>query len=187
MIASTQTNHPLTGVIARADAPAPQTASQLDEACARLKAAGLRITQPRIAILSVLLEQVHPVSIETIFHALETKSCDLVTVYRCLSAFEEVGLVRRSFSHNGTSLYAMALTGESRFHVLCKETQQVEEIDAGAAEQLRAAIKRVEESLQARGYRDIAYSVEFFGLSQQAAAAKSAPAPRVAAPALQPV
>ena len=186
MIASTQTNHPMTGIIARADAQVPQTASQLDEACARLKAAGLRITQPRIAILSVLLEQVHPVSIEAIFHGLETKSCDLVTVYRCLAAFEEVGLVRRSFSHNGTSLYAMALSGEGRFHVLCKETQQVEEIDGAPADQLRAAIKRVQESLVARGYKDVAYSVEFFGVSQQATA-KPESAAKVPAPALQTV
>ena len=93
--------------------------------------------------------------------------------------------MRRSFSHNGTSLYAMALSGEGRFHVLCKETQQVEEIDGAAADQLRAAIKHVQETLAARGYKDVAYSVEFFGVSQQAAA-KTAPANRTASPALQP-
>ena len=95
-------------------------------------------------------------------------------------------IVRRSFSHNGTSLYAMALSGEGRFHVLCKETQQVEEIDGAPADQLRAAIKRVQESLVARGYKDVAYSVEFFGVSQQATA-KLAPIAKATAPALQTV
>ena len=94
--------------------------------------------------------------------------------------------MRRSFSHNGTSLYAMALSGEGRFHVLCKETQQVEEIDGAPADQLRAAIKRVQESLVARGYKDVAYSVEFFGVSQQATA-KLAPIAKATAPALQTV
>ena len=47
MIASTQTNHPL--VSGKTEAQTP-----INVACAHLKKAGLRITQPRIAILTAL-------------------------------------------------------------------------------------------------------------------------------------
>src|SRR5262245_52575281 len=125
MIASTQTNHPLAGGKGDEGVKSPQ----LDIAVARLKASGLRITQPRIAILETMLRLGQPTSIEQIHKELADSSCDLVTVYRCLAVFEELGLVRRSFFHNGTSLYAINLSGADRYHVICKASDRVEEID----------------------------------------------------------
>src|SRR5579871_4865828 len=59
-------------------------ASALEQACAHLKSAGLRITRPRLAILEALLARVEPASIEQIHEMLGTDKCDLVTVYRCM-------------------------------------------------------------------------------------------------------
>jgi Fur family ferric uptake transcriptional regulator len=136
----------------------------LNLACARLKAAGLRITQPRIAILSVLIERKQPTSIEQIHQQLADGACDLVTVYRCLAAFEQIGLVRRSFFHNGTSLYAITLGDATSYHVIAKDTNQVEEIDHETTAELRRAIAAIEEKLKARGYREVSHVVEFFGV-----------------------
>jgi len=160
MIASTQTNHPLAG--AKADAANEQTPITL--ACAHLKKSGLRITQPRIAILSALIKRGQPASIEQIHGDLAQDSCDLVTVYRCLSAFEEIGLVRRSFYRNGTSLYAINL-GETNtgYHFVCKDNSQVEAIDAETTAELRRCVLQVEETLRAKGYTDVTHMVEFFG------------------------
>lgn len=129
----------------------------LDLACARLKAAGLRITQPRIAILEMLIGTDHPVSIEQIHRELTNEACDLVTVYRCLAAFEELGLVRRCFFHNGTSLYEINLDDSPRYHIVCKSCGKVERIAAS----LTDPIVRV---LQERGYDQITQMVEFFGV-----------------------
>jgi Fur family ferric uptake transcriptional regulator len=161
MIASTQTNHPLAGVASVNPVPNP-----LDEACLRLREAGLRITKPRIAILTALIHRGQPTSIEQIHDDLADGSCDLVTVYRCLAAFEEIGLVRRSFYHNGTSLYQFGLGGSSRYHVVSRNTNTVEEIDAESAEELRATVQRIEERLRARGYTDVTHVVEFFSSKQ---------------------
>lgn len=136
----------------------------LNIACARLKASGLRITQPRIAILSVLIERNQPTSIEQIHQQLADGACDLVTVYRCLAAFEQIGLVRRSFFHNGTSLYAITLGETNSYHVIAKDTNDVEEIDADTTAELRRAISAIEEKLKSRGYRDVSHVVEFFGV-----------------------
>ncbi len=165
MIASTQTNHPLAG--AKADAAGDQTPITI--ACAHLKKSGLRITQPRIAILSALIKRVQPASIEQIHGDLAQDSCDLVTVYRCLAAFEDIGLVRRSFYHNGTSLYAINL-GESNtgYHFVCKESNQVEAIDAETTAELRRCVLQVEDLLRAKGYTEVTHMVEFFGKAPQA-------------------
>lgn len=168
MIASTQTNHPLHVTAEIANEPQ----SRLSAACKRLRAAGLRITQPRIAILSVLIGREQPISIEQIHAELDTKSCDLVTVYRCLSAFEDIGLVRRSFYHNGTSLYMLGDRNETAYHIVSKETQSIRELDSTSCAQLSAAIKIVEEKLKAEGYENVSHVVEFFAKKPEATTAR---------------
>ncbi len=147
--------------------------SPIQVACARLRSAGLRITQPRIAILSALIKRGQPTTIEQIHADLEAGSCDLVTVYRCLSAFEDIGLVRRSFFHNGTSLYSISLGDQHPYHVICKETNVVQEIDPATTAELRRNVLQIEELLKSRGYNNVTHVVEFFGL---------APSARTAAP-----
>ena len=96
-----------------------------------------------------------------------TDNCDLVPVYRCMAAFEDIGLVRRAFFHNGTALYEMNLGQPPRYHVVCKSTNRVEEIDASIAEELRRTIESVQEKLRARGYGEVGHIVEFFAVAPQ--------------------
>lgn len=172
MIASTQTNHPLSG-----NSKVLRTASPVEVATSKLKAAGLRITQPRLAILAALSKRAQPTSIEQLHDDVGAENCDLVTVYRCMAAFEDIGLVRRAFFHNGTALYEISLGQPTRYHVVCKETNRVEELDADTVAELRRAIEDVQEKLQARGYTDVGHIVEFFAVApqnQRAAAAMPA-------------
>lgn len=155
--------------------PSPSSPSTpLDLACARLKAAGLRITQPRIAILDALIKRSLPASIEQIHGDLAGSACDLVTVYRCLAAFEQLGLVRRCYFHNGTSLYQISLGNEMVYHVVNKGDNSVEALDAETSTQLRTALTKVEDLLKARGYVDVSHMVEFFGSTAKPAANRPA-------------
>lgn len=160
MIASTQTNHPL--VAAKEARPA---ANALEAACAQLRSAGMRITQPRIAILTAIINRGQPTSIEQIHGELAPGPCDLVTVYRCLGAFERIGLVRRSFFHNGTSLYELNSGAAHRYHVVCKATNRVAPIAPELTAELRESIRRIEESLRQAGYENVSHVVEFFGVA----------------------
>jgi Fur family ferric uptake transcriptional regulator len=174
MIASTQTNHPLTG-----NAKAAAKSSPVELATAKLKSAGLRITQPRLAILAALSKREQPTSIEQLHEDVGAENCDLVTVYRCMAAFEDIGLVRRAFFHNGTALYEISLGQPTRYHVVCKSTNRVDELDQDISDELRQAIEAVQEKLRARGYADIGHIVEFFGVAPQAS--------RISAPVTLPV
>jgi Fur family ferric uptake transcriptional regulator len=159
MIASTQTNHPIAGVKTGRDQ------NPVELACYKLKEAGLRITQPRVAILAALIKAGRPTSIDMLHGELGPKSCDIVTVYRCMAAFESIGLVRRAFLINGTSLYEINLGDPNRYHVVCKQTNKVEELDANSAAELRRSVQLVEDTLRAQGYSDVGHIVEFFGKS----------------------
>jgi len=164
MIASTQTNHPLASV----KQPEATPQASIDVACTRLKAAGLRITQPRVAILEALIKRAQPASIEQIHGDLSNSACDLVTVYRCLAAFQEVGLVRLCYFHNGTSLYQINLdTANNPYHIISKENNEIEELDAENAAELRAVIGRIQDSLKARGYSEVSHLVQFFAQKEK--------------------
>jgi Fur family ferric uptake transcriptional regulator len=160
MIAATQSNHPLAGV-----QEGRSKESFLNEACNRIRNAGMRVTKPRVALVEALLKQSGPVSIERIHQEVGVDSCDLVTIYRCLAAFEELGMVRRSYLHNGTCLYEQTFDTARHYHIVCKTCGKTEKVDyvlAGDAEQ----------KLKDRGFEQVSHVLEFFGVCpecQQAA------------------
>lgn len=152
MISAAQSNHPLAPVTAPVDGPAC-----LEEAQNRIRAAGMRVTRPRVALVEALLRQAGPVSIERLHQEVGMEACDLVTIYRCLAAFENLGLVRRTYLHNGTCLYEQTLGSARRYHIICKSCGNTDPVDFALAGE-------VEQKLQARGYTQVSHVVEFFGL-----------------------
>lgn len=167
MISATQSNHPLAAV----DSPA-SSESALDMARARIRGAGMRITKPRIAIIESLQRHQGPVSIERIHQEMGARVCDLVTVYRCLAAFEQLGMVRRSYLHNGTCLYELTLQTPRHYHIICKACGATDRVDY-------FPVEGIERLLLDRGYTDVSHVVEFFGLCpkcQQAHARHIVPA-----------
>ena len=153
MISATQSNHPLAAVTA---SPAP-AGSALDEARTRIRQAGMRITKPRLAIVESMQQHEGPVSIERIHQQMGPAVCDLVTVYRCLAAFEQLGMVRRSHLHNGTCLYELTLRKTRHYHIVCKGCGSTDRVDY-------FPVEGIERLLQDRGYADVSHVVEFFGI-----------------------
>ena len=169
MIAATQSNHPLATVTQQTAADSP-----LNEARVRIHNAGMRITRPRVAIIESLLKHDGPISIERIHQDMGVKMCDLVTVYRCLSAFESLDMVRRSYLHNGTCLYEVTIGKQRHYHIVCKGCGQTERVDY-------FPVEGMERVLADRGYTQVSHVVEFFGVCP--ACQKAAPE-RNAAPAM---
>ncbi len=161
MISSTQTNHPLVACIATKN----DGANNRDDISVILREAGLRSTQPRVAIYKVLQELNEPASNEGIHRNIKVTNCDLVTVYRCLSLFEEMGLVHRSFDSNGTSLYQLKRAGQVQYYVSCKHTNRRMAIDPSDAEDLKSIITRIEGKLCNSGFKNLTHRVEFEGCS----------------------
>ena len=178
MNSSPQTNSPL----AKTDAK-----TAVATATARLKAAHLRITQPRLTILAAMFRRSQPESIETIHEALGKNGCDLVTVYRCMAVFEEIGIVRRTYFHNGTALYSLRLDDAPHYHIVSKATNTVDELDPATALELNAALVAVEDKLRALGFTNVSHIAEFFGTAPTAGRASAPEANRAAAQAINEV
>jgi Fur family ferric uptake transcriptional regulator len=133
--------------------------SELNSALESLEKAGLRRTQPRIAILKALIAEHGPFSVDELREFSLLVGIDRVTVYRVLTAFEELGLVRRCEFGDGTSRYEFAGGGHHHHHVICKRCRKMENVDECISEALMSRVRKM-------GYDDVSHTLEFFGVCQ---------------------
>lgn len=156
MITPTQTNSPF-GAAEQGDSP------ERDVLVAKLRASGLRVTAPRIALLNALSMAGQPLTIDQLFSRAGDQTCDLVTIYRTMAAFERSGVVyRNGFSARGAVLFSVDRGGARKYPLLCKGSAVAEELDDESSRELRDTIDRIKNRLRARGYGELDHIVEFF-------------------------
>jgi Fur family ferric uptake transcriptional regulator len=119
----------------------------------------MRRTEPRIAILSALIGRHGPYTVDEIADLKEAKGIDRVTIYRCLAAFEEIGIVQRCEFGDGVSRYEYA-RGHHHHHVVCRQCGQLEAIEQCIPGALTQAVQNL-------GYSNVTHSLEFFGVCHQ--------------------
>ncbi len=136
-----------------------------EELVSRLRAFGLRVTAPRIALLNALSGSGQPMTIEQVFSRTGDQTCDLVTIYRTMAAFERAGLVYRSgFSTRGAVLFNLHNGGNRKYPLLRKGSAVAEELDDESSRELGITIDRIRNRLRARGYGELEHIVEFFAV-----------------------
>lgn len=94
-----------------------------------LKQAGLKVTHPRVKILSILEEaESKHLSAEDVYKLLidEGEKISIATVYRVLMQFESAGLVKRHNFESGYSVYELDAGGHHD-HLVCVRCGQVDE------------------------------------------------------------
>lgn len=95
----------------------------------QIKAAGLKVTLPRVKILSLLetIDQRH-VSAEDVYRLLldQGEEVGLATVYRVLTQFETAGLVCRHHFEGGQSVFELN-RGSHHDHLVCIKCGKVVE------------------------------------------------------------
>ena len=108
----------------------------------QLKDVGLKVTLPRLKILSILdkSEQKH-LSAEDVYKLLLEAGEDvgLATVYRVLTQFESAGLVARHNFEDGHAVFELS-GDEHHDHMVCVEDGQVIEFVSKAIEELQHEI-----------------------------------------------
>lgn len=95
----------------------------------QLKAAGLKVTMPRLKVLHILEQSSnHHLSAEDVYKALLESGEDvgLATVYRVLTQFENADLVTRHNFEGGYSVFELS-QGEHHDHLVCVRCGRVEE------------------------------------------------------------
>lgn len=129
-----------------------------------LRGAGLRATQPRVAVLGRLLSARSPLSHGDVADALAEQGFDRATVYRNLMDLTEAGLARRS--DMGDHVWRFDLVRETEQHgdeahphFICGECGAVEclpedTVSVKAGRGTPRALKRRGISVQVRGVCD---------------------------------
>ena len=93
-----------------------------------IKKAGLKITLPRVKILTLLDKHGGHLSAEDVYKILldEGEEIGLATVYRVLTQFESAGLVVRQNFEGGQSVFEID-NGDHHDHLVCIKCGKVEE------------------------------------------------------------
>jgi Fur family transcriptional regulator, stress-responsive regulator len=99
------------------------------DGASRLRAAGMRVTSTRLAILEVVREGRHP-GADDVARAVRERvgHVTLQAVYEALGAFTEAGLLRKIDIGTGPARYE-ARVGDNHHHLVCRRCGTVEDVD----------------------------------------------------------
>lgn len=130
----------------------------VEQALSALRERGMRITGTRRRLAETLFRAASPLSIEAIHQKLGHKSFDLVTLYRCLGAFEEAGVVQVVRDEGGKALYEMIDADHGHHHhVICRQCGKIDCLDD-------CAIGPFEKAARALGYERLSHRLELYGI-----------------------
>ncbi|MFZ4538130.1 ferric iron uptake transcriptional regulator [Propionivibrio sp.] len=107
-----------------------------------LKSAGLKVTHPRVRILSIFrVAETRHLSAEEVFKRLSVQQSDigLATVYRVLTQLEEAGVLRRSNFNAGKAVFEL---NESNHHdhLICLGCGRAEEFNDAKIEKQQKVV-----------------------------------------------
>ncbi|GAA0715349.1 transcriptional repressor [Dactylosporangium roseum] len=99
---------------------------------AQLRAASLRVTRPRLAVLAVLRDHPH-VDTDTVIALVRADhpTVSHQAVYDVLRALTEAGLVRR-IEPAGTTARYESRVGDNHHHVVCRSCGVIADVDCAA-------------------------------------------------------
>jgi Fur family transcriptional regulator, stress-responsive regulator len=100
----------------------------------QLRAADLRVTRPRVAVMEAVHEHPHA-DTETLFGAVRAGLPDVSrqAVYDVLNALTAVGLVRRIQPSGSVARYESRI-GDNHHHVVCRSCGTIADVDCAVGE-----------------------------------------------------
>lgn len=135
------------------------SARKFDSALDSLKKERLRITEPRKALLRLLVGLSKPLSAEEVHESLGAEAFDLVTIYRNLEAFENAGIVNRIPTESGKSLFELNAEQHHYHHIICRKCHRTEKLDSCEAIKLEKLAFDL-------GYSEITHVLELYGVCE---------------------
>jgi Fur family transcriptional regulator, stress-responsive regulator len=99
-----------------------------------LRDAGLRVTQPRLAVMAALEHQPHA-DTDTVIRAVRATAGDVShqAVYDVLRALTAAGLVRRIEPAGSVARYELRV-GDNHHHVVCRDCGRIADVDCAVDE-----------------------------------------------------
>lgn len=113
----------------------------MDPTLPSLRAAGLRKTNPREAILEVLQTSDRPLTVEEIRARMLNRASGLPTIYRNLEQFVEKGWAESILGEDQVMRFVRCHTGHHHHHLQCERCGRVVEVEGCGLEQGLADIE----------------------------------------------
>lgn len=89
-----------------------------------LKNAGLKVTPHRVAIYEYLHKYHKPISINQLYHKMESTGMDKVTVYRVISSLQDASLVKQIDLGEDQAYFEIA-DEHDHHHVVCQKCRTI--------------------------------------------------------------
>lgn len=122
-----------------------------------LASKGMKVTRPRLAVLSVLNKASFPLTADAIYEKLGDEKINLSTVYRTLNMFAEAGLVKKEVNDEKENVFSLESDEDS--HVLvCVKCHKKEKLEGCPYHE---ANEQIEEQT---GFSIIDHSTEIYGI-----------------------
>jgi Fur family ferric uptake transcriptional regulator len=130
-----------------------------------IKEAGLRVTDHRVTVLSLVAKMKQPITVYEIVEMLRKKhDIDQATVYRNLSSLHESGLLRRLDFNHGHAHYELE-TGRASHQLVCDKCETIEKIEGISVDD--AVKKMLKKSKKFKN--TTTHSIEIYGLCKKCA------------------
>ena len=135
----------------------PHGTARAKKLAAILHTFNLTVTKNRMTMLALLMQAREPLSAETI-HKRTKREHDLVTVYRTLERFVEIGIARRVDLKEQHARYELTLLRPHHHHIVCRTCGAVEPVTVCDRSLDRTALRasKMFESIEE-------HALEFFG------------------------
>ncbi|MCB0379307.1 MAG: transcriptional repressor [Bdellovibrionales bacterium] len=122
------------------------------------------MTKQRIALAKSIIAFRGPFSAEDLYSKVESQGIDLVTVYRCLSAFTDLEILSTVNFEDGTQRYEYLCSSDKghHHHIICKKCKKVDPINF-------CVVQGQEQLVEQMGYANVSHKLEFFGICKKCA------------------
>ena len=132
----------------------------------KLKSSGFKLTRGRKSIINIFIDRNQPVSAVEIMKRLHKRKINLhkTTIYRELEFLLDSKIIRQLQFADRKKMYEIR-TADHHHHLVCKNCQKTEKI---ASTPLEIEIQTLEKEILAdSNFKNVAHSLEFFGLCGQ--------------------
>jgi Fe2+ or Zn2+ uptake regulation protein len=123
-----------------------------------LRAAGMRRTPQREAILRVLEASDRPLTVEEIWGSMEARRSGLPTVYRNLERFVREGWVESMLGQDQVARFVRCHSSHHHHHLSCERCGRMVEVDGCGLEHSLAAME------QSSGFKVTRHQLHLFGI-----------------------
>jgi len=143
----------------------------LKGAIEKIRQSEYKLTRARQVILETIFLQKGPFSANDLNTRLGKRSrkgtADVVTIYRNLSVFEEIGIISRCDFSDSEVMYEVLVGDQAHHHhIVCRVCHHVESLDF-------CIIEAQEQALKQLGYHELNHRLEFSGICPKCAANRS--------------